>query len=474
MSLHVFCDASKLAYGTCVFVRVESTNEPSVKVNLVQAKSRVAPLKPLTVPRLELLACCIGSRLLANIIKDLNLNNIDIYCWTDSTTVLSWIKRELNWGIFVQNRVKEIRSLTSHTMWRHIPGSFNPADLASRGCSAEQLIERRWWEGPNWLYENEQNWPKSFEAPDENLVNSELRKSVIVNLSKNDNVYDNWYYKYFSSYKKIVNMIAWIFRFYNNCRNLGKNCSKFLSVNELDRAEKSLILLIQKDSFTGINDNKLRQLRPFFDNDGIIRAKTNLVFREDKSNFIYPVILPSDHPVVKLLIINCHIELLHAGTTMIMSHLREKFWILKSRKTIRNCIRQCVKCLRFNATKCNVTPGILPKVRVNDASVFEIVGVDLAGPLYLKNGKKSYIVLYTCAVYRAIHLELVTLLTTEAFFQSLRRFIARRGRPSVIYSDNGTNFVGAQKILYSIEWDKLASKAAEHEIRWRFNPPSAA
>ena len=92
----------------------------------------------------------------------------------------------------------------------------------------------------------------------------------------------------------------------------------------------------------------------------------------------------------------------------------------------------------------------------------------------MKDGKKSYIVLYTCAVYRAIHLELVTSLTTECFFQSLRRFIARRGRPSVIYSDNGKNFTGADKVLHTIDWDGLHFKAAEQKIQWNFNPPSAA
>ena len=92
---------------------------------------------PITIPRLELLACCISARLLSSIIKDLNLYNVDIYCWTDSMTALCWIQQNQNWGIFIHNRVLEIRSLTSTTMWHHISGTLNPADLLSRGCSAE-------------------------------------------------------------------------------------------------------------------------------------------------------------------------------------------------------------------------------------------------------------------------------------------------------------------------------------------------
>ncbi|XP_035205586.1 uncharacterized protein LOC118180624 [Stegodyphus dumicola] len=100
--------------------------------------------------------------------------------------------------------------------------------------------------------------------------------------------------------------------------------------------------------------------------------------------------------------------------------------------------------------------------------------MDLAGPSHLKDGQKSYIVLFTCAVYCAIDVELVTSLTTESFFQALRHFIARRGHPTTTYSDNGTNFVGAERVLQNIDWDCLCSKAAEKRIQWKFNPPSAA
>ncbi|XP_071034729.1 uncharacterized protein [Parasteatoda tepidariorum] len=216
-------------------------------------------------------------------------------------------------------------------MWRHLPGSSNSADLASRGCTAEQIIQRRWWEGPIWLYDKEENWPKSEENPNEELVNSELRKTV-------------------------------------------------LSVDELCKAEISLMLLIQKDGFKYVYDNKLKQLRPFVDQNGVIRAKTNLDYRDDTSDFIHPIILPNNRPVVKLLILSYHVDYLHADISLLMSHLREKYWVLKSRKTIRNCIKHCVKCQRLKVKRCEVMPGILPSDRVNDAAVFEIVGVDQTPP----------------------------------------------------------------------------------------------
>ncbi|GBN15007.1 hypothetical protein AVEN_78236-1 [Araneus ventricosus] len=122
------------------------------------------------------------------------------------------------------------------------------------------------------------------------------------------------------------------------------------------------MLLIQKESFKDVNDDKRKKLRPIIDCNGLIRAKTNISNRDDTNDFKFPIILPSDHTVVKLLIMNAHNDILHAGTSMLMSHLREKYWIIKARKTIRNCIGKCVKCQRFKAKKCEVTPGILQRI----------------------------------------------------------------------------------------------------------------
>ncbi|GBN32020.1 hypothetical protein AVEN_169113-1 [Araneus ventricosus] len=156
-----------------------------------------------------------------------------------------------------------------------------------------------------------------------------------------------------------------------------------------------------------------------------------------------------------------------------MSSLRENYWILKSRKTIRQVIRTCVICQRFASRPLEVVSAPLPEDRVRDAYVFEVVGVDLCGPLYLKNKTKCWAVLFTCAVYRAVHIELVTSLSTDSFILALRRFISRRGRPATIYSDNGTNLVGTSNELKSVDWGKIQEYASVKKIQWKFNPPSA-
>ncbi|XP_011860462.1 PREDICTED: uncharacterized protein LOC105557751 [Vollenhovia emeryi] len=157
-----------------------------------------------------------------------------------------------------------------------------------------------------------------------------------------------------------------------------------------------------------------------------------------------------------------------------MSNLRETFWILSGRVAVRSVINRCSVCKRHNVKKLVATSGDLPTERVKDARVFQVTGIDYMGPLFLRKSQKAWICLFTCAVYRTIHLELATSLSTEAFLQVLRRFIARRGRPSIIYTDNGTNFVGARNLLHKIDWNKVQQFSSAQQIEWRLNPPSAA
>ncbi|UYV65901.1 hypothetical protein LAZ67_3005848 [Cordylochernes scorpioides] len=157
-----------------------------------------------------------------------------------------------------------------------------------------------------------------------------------------------------------------------------------------------------------------------------------------------------------------------------MNKLREKYWIVKARQTIKKIVRRCVTCRRFSAKPVVVEDAPLPATRVHNAKVFEVVGIDLAGPLYLKDQTKTWVVLFTCAVYRCVHLELVISLSTEDFLMALERFIKRRGRPSTIFSDNGTNFVGANNFFKKIDWERVSNDGKVKRIEWKFIPPTAA
>ncbi|KAJ8962702.1 hypothetical protein NQ318_001099 [Aromia moschata] len=178
LSLHTFCDASKDAYACVVYLRAKRYDK--VSVFLLAAKARVAPLKrstsKMTIPRLELLAATIGARLFTHVNANLG-HKIDCYFWSDSSTVVSWIQRKEEWGIFVWNRVAEIRKLTPAEKWRHLPGIHNPADLPSRGCSPGHLLKSRWWEGPEWLRGNAATWPSDKGMYNEEEIGAERKKS---------------------------------------------------------------------------------------------------------------------------------------------------------------------------------------------------------------------------------------------------------------------------------------------------------
>ncbi|GBM86654.1 hypothetical protein AVEN_71851-1 [Araneus ventricosus] len=470
LSLHVFCDASKTAYASCVFLRTEI--DGTITCQLVQARARVAPIKAITIPRLEFLTCTIGFRLVNTKKSDLGLENVPICCWSDSVNVLYWIKGKENWGTFVNHRLQEIRQLTNPEDWKHIAGILNPDDLPSRGCGAEELTESLWWEGPSWLKKPREEWPLSEACPDSAIINSERKRTVAPTI--NNELKKLNYLSEISSFEKVIRVTAWIFRFYNYIRK-QQNDRDFgdLNTQETDAEERAVLKIVQTQSFPNIVKSLISQMQTLVDSNGVIRIKSKLTMRKDSEFLRFPIVLPSKHPIVTKLILGKHLELCHAGVQTVMSTLREKYCILKSRKTVRRVLGECIICKRFTVRPLTTLTSPLPEYRVRKAWIFEITGVDLCGPLFLRDGTKSWIVLFTCAVFRAVHLELLTSLSTENFILALRRFISRRGRPSTIYSDNGTNLVGTSNEQKNIDWKKLKDHGSLKRINWKLNPPSS-
>ncbi|XP_072400943.1 uncharacterized protein [Diabrotica undecimpunctata] len=369
------------------------------------------------------MAAVIGVRLYTTVKESLNIE-MESFFWSDSTTVLSWIRRPEEWSTFVWNRVSEIRKLSHGENWHHVPGRLNPADLPSRGCSAKQLLESRWWEGPQWLYQDLAIDPQVDLDYNEDEINQERKVKLVATLINDEHSkmsLDDWHFGYFSQYLKTLRMCAWIFRFLHNSRNKdrlrGHLCSE-----EIDRAEIFVLRIVQKESFCDKNDKRLCGMNVYKDENDLIRLKSRI----------------------------------------------------RGRRTIKSAISNCVVCKRKNAKPFIVSAPPLPVDRVRDANAFEITGVDFAGPLYLRTGEKVWVCLFTYALYRAVHLELCTALSVVSFMQALRRFIARRGRPKTIYSDNGTNFVGTENAFLRVGFEKIAESSSVERIQWRFNPPTAA
>jgi hypothetical protein len=485
-TLHAFCDASRDAYAAVVFVRTESAE--GVQVHLVAAKARVSPLEELTIPRLELLGCLIATRLVDEVKTNPDCEDVSCKFWTDSTVARAWIQKEGRvWNAFVGNRVKEIRQRSSPQEWRHVPGEANPADLPSRGCSPQALADSKWWLGPPWLRESPDNWPPDDAEP-ENLdeIYRERMKGADLSLvahAEGEGDPPDWILglgERFSNFRKVVRVVGWVQRY---VRNLGvrrrERVDGELRQAELEEAEGFLWKAVQQQQFKDevrkltageplIAKSRLFELRPFLGAGGLVRSRTRIVEAEDTEEFRLPLIV-GDCRLLRLKILDVHRNLLHAGPSTVLTHLRETMWLLQGRQTVRKSLRACGGCRRFSARPLTAEEAPLPRLRLQAQRAFESTGVDLAGPVHLRPGRKTarqrkaWIVLFTCAVYRAVHLEVVPSLSTPDFLLAFRRFVARRGRPRHMWSDNGTNFVGAIR----------AFQGAVQPLVWQLNPPAA-
>lgn len=496
IQLHGFCDASSLAYGAVIYSRILTS--AGYETDIVISKTRVAPIKTISVPRLELCGAVLLAKLFHIVKKALTIDEISCFAWTDSTVVLAWLhKPPSHWKVFVANRVTEVLEVTPSNQWRHVPSEDNPADCASRGIAPEELYKNQlWWNGPAWLKEHQESWPILKNASSLK-TDMEVRKSTVITTLTTTipDLLNN-----FSTKIKTVRVFGYIRRFIFNSRakNQQARLAGHLTVSELQDSLHTIILLVQQSTFSldmknlannkDVNKkSKLSQLNPFLDSFGLLRVggrlqKSNLSFNE-----IHPLILPHNHHFTTLLIREAHDLTLHGGAQMTVAYLRRKYWIINARNTVRNIIHRCVKCHKYATETRQQLMGSLPTPRINPSRPFTHTGLDYAGPIQVRSSKgrgiksfKGYLAIFVCLATKAIHIELVSDMTTDTFIAALRRFTARRGLCSDIYSDCGSNFIGAQNVLKS-DFVKSVREAqegvdvliAKDGINWHFIPPAS-
>lgn len=480
-TFHVFSDASTSAYGSAVYVRVETASE--ITTRLIIAKTRVAPVKTLSLPRLELLGALTAARLMSTVRKELD-THYQIWFWTDSSAVLGWLNSNpLKWKTFVANRVSEIHALTDVEQWRYCPTEYNPADLVTRGISGKKLQESKlWWEGPDWLLKEKDEWPnRTFGCSEQHAETEEERTRVLpVTNLKGSDLFD---LARINNTTKVLNITAWIMRFVHNCRNPDRKLTGPLLTCETENAEKFWISKAQERSFYPLylTHPAISKFSPYRDEGNLIRVGGRLQNSDFTTSEQHPIVLPPDDEFTRLIIENEHRRLLHAGIRDTLMQLRERYWIIRGRQMVKKVINRCCMCKRFAVKPMSEPFAPLPRDRVTKCEPFSVIGVDFTGPLYHRDGnrtKKCYIVIFTCAVVRAVHLELVRSLNTPDFLDSFRRFTARRGICKTVYSDNSLTFKRASKDLKTI-WstirdEKLLKYLREHRIHWKFNAERAA
>ncbi|KAL0829413.1 hypothetical protein ABMA28_004186 [Loxostege sticticalis] len=497
--LHGFCDASEKAYACAVYITTYD-HKGDFTTRLVVAKTKLAPhKKQVSLPRLELLGALLLSQLIRKVTDSISVSSIT--AWTDSMVVLGWLSGDINkWKPFVANRVRQIISIIPASNWHHVRSEDNAADCATRGLSSKSLQDQKlWWEGPIWL--NSPNPYQNLPTTEIEIPTIEVKKSAVVNtaLHQSENIIINLL-KDNSSLTRVIRIVSWVSRFITRLRR--QNCTSQLNVvdtltaDELQSAQNLIIKNVQSRDFEDDiyhlkkqghvrNSSKIASLNPYIDESGILRIGGRLEHATISRSAKHPVILSAKHRLTELIINQAHISTLHGGPRLTLSFIRNNYWIIGGIRVVKKIIRQCIKCRRFSQETNHQIMADLPRPRVNPSRPFTNTGVDFTGFVEVKANKgrgikttKGYIAVFVCLATKAVHLELVSDLSTPAFLAAFRRMCARRGTPRHVYSDNGTNFVGADKIL------KLEHKAildtidasfikniSEIGVSWNFNCP---
>ena len=484
-ALHHFSDASTVGYGQCSYLRLLN-NKEEVFCCLVMGKSRVAPSKVTTIPRLELTAAVTSTRISKLLKKEMTYSDVPEYFWTDSKVVLGYIQNDARrFHVFVANRVQEIRSSSQINQWHHIPGDENPADHASRGLFASDLMNSNWFSGPSFL------WKHVLSVPDITIYNEipnedpEVKK-VFINVvtQKTKSVLQR--FEKFSDLRQVIRAIAVIKRFLQRHRQ---------PIHELDRqkAEFTIWKLLQEESFPVEmcllkekkplpKGNRLEKLDPFIDDDGLLRVGGRL----KRANLIYdvkhPIILPRHGHLVELLIRYCHKCTAHQGRGFTINELRIRgYWILGCSRAVSSLVYKCVTCRKLRGKPQSQKMSDLPEDRTESCPPFTHCGLDCFGPFVVKEGRKEvkrYGMIVTCMTSRAIHIETLDDLSSDVFINALRCVLAIRGPIRMLRCDHGSNFIGAKRelkeALEEIKDEKIRYFLAEQQCDFILNPPCSS
>lgn len=526
--LHHFSDASEVAYGTASYL-VLMNDQGRIHCSLIMGKSRVSPLKQVTVPRLELTAAVVAVKVDRMLQGEMQIPLQQSIFWTDSTTVLKYIDNDTaRYKTFVANRITLIREATKPSQWRYVRTSQNPADKATRGMKAKKFMQDKdWINGPEFLSQAECEWPQRPDNMSQNMQNDPEVKSVSVNTITVEEQPDcmNKLLEYYDSWHRLKRATAWIMKVKDLLIKLKNKRKEFqseisqtekdpekqkllvqqsmeryrstlekevLTLEQLTNAEAEIIRYSQTQCFPEeINalcngkpikkSSQLCKLDPVFE-EGILRVGGRLTKSAMPVDTKHPVLLSKHSRVAILILRDIHEKLGHSGRNYMLSQLREKFWIPQATSTIRKLISKCTVCRRLRGRVGEQKMAPLPEDRlVPDKPPFTSVGIDYFGPFEVKRGRgtvKRYGVMFTCLTIRAVHIEVAESLDTSACINVLRRFISRRGQVTTMRSDNGTNFVGTERelreALENLNQSEIEKSMQKRGIKWIFNSPAAS
>lgn len=481
IELHHFSDASSSGYGQCSYIRIVA--DKNVHCALVMGKARVAPTRIITIPRLELTAAAVSAAVSNFLRSELERKIDEEFFWTDSKVTLGYIKNDARrFHVFVANRVQKIRDSTDPKQWFYIESDQNPADHASRGLKVADLLSSNWLTGPKFLWERE--IVTNQHSP--NLLVGDPEVKVLKTNALEENSFLERFSR-FSNWDTALNVVARIKRL------ARRDNSGPISVKERQMAAFVLLQAAQREVFkeelkwfsqnsAGLpKTHKMYQLDPILA-DNLLRVGGRL--RKSSASFAlnHPVILPKEGIVTQLVLDHCHKKTQHQGRGQTLNKLRESgYWIIGGSKVVAKYIKGCVNCRKVRGPAEEQRMADLPFDRVDPSPPFTYTGVDVFGPFYTKQGRKEwkrYGLLFTCLSSRAAHIEMLEDLSTDAFINALRCFIAIRGTVRQIRSDQGTNFVGAKnefkKGLLELDKEMISTYLAKNQCDFQMNVPEAS
>ena len=383
------------------------------------------------------------------------------------------VRANKRYKTYVANRIANIISLVPPDAWRHVPTAENPADCASRGLTPSELkAHDLWWTGPSWLHHQPVRIPKQPGQSELSSLQDLESKPMVCNALVASPA--TWLEHRYSSLRTLTHVVAWVKRFAHNFLATVKGHSPIrgnkLTVEEVESAE----LFLQRSSQARAFSSELKHLRasppksipstsnllvlhPYLGLDGLLHVGGRLSKAPLTPSQKHPVIISSRDHFTKLLLNYYHVKLGHCGPTLLISHAGDTYHIVGARRLARDVCRQCMVCRKAAARVETQLMGQLPPARTTPAPPFTTTGLDYAGPFIIKYGYtrkpvlvKAYLAIFICFCTKAVHLEVVSDLTTEAFLAALKRFISRRGLPKHLHSDNGSNFMGARNDLQAL------------------------
>jgi len=479
--LVVFSDGSEEAYGVAAYARWRLA-DGTYAARLIAAKSRLAPLKIVDIVRLELCGAVLSKRLRFTVTSEMDVNWEKVFHLTDSEIVQAMTQKEsYGFNTFAANRVGEIQQSTKKEEWCWVPGKLNVADLTTRGVKPCEISEGSVWQnGPAFLALGEEHWPIQTTARMD-MPLPELKQKFIVaaTMTPSESLLERFDLHRFSKWRLLIHATARVLRLYRRFKKDQASISFQPTVSDIKDAEKMWIAEAQKE----INMQACKQLKPTIE-DGIVvvggRTERWMQATWNKQKF---VLLPKGHPISILIIIYEHKAGGHLGAAATVSKIRSKYWIIGLSRTVKTIIQACVKCQRIRKRLCTQEMSPLPIERLKPSPAFMYVCVDYFGPYTIKGEVqkrvrgKAFGVILTCLACRAVYIDVAKDYSTDGFLQLLRRFSSIRGWPAKIFSDPGSQLVGASNELKNavaqIEWEAVDEHAVKNDVEWVFSPADA-